>query len=256
MRGMAIVIVLLFIGSILALSGSVSAAEGGIHIEGPTWAATETKVKYRVYIDEPFEKYKCTMLLAGRNLTGAEPLNEVTKTSTNGSFEFEVTTPKVPQTVYISFKLYGINGDKIRIFERKISLYVLRPLPIKVKLKNPNEYDIQNVELKFYVDGDYIGNMLVDKVKANSTKSVTYNWLPQNLQEGKHTLRIEIATPGIVFGNGKNIYSYQFYYGKPPSYDYIYYSSVGILVVLAGMLVFTYLSRKGRKTMAAPKWRK
>ncbi len=248
-----IVLVLL---SLTAMLPYTHASSGSVHIQGPIIAATQSNVTYKVYVDEYFERYKCEMFIAGQNLTGAKPLNSVSKTSNDGKFEFEITTPKVPQTLYISFRIYGYTGSKIKILEREITLSVVSPLPVKVKIKNPNSYEIKDVVLRFYVDGEYIGNTTVDKVAANSTKTVVYRWIPQNLQKGKHTLKIVIESHGIVFENGKTAYSYEFYYGEKPSYDYIYYSGLALLIALSTVFSLMLLGRKGRKSAPAPKWKK
>ncbi len=256
MRAAAWLLVLLFFASLFLIPANVHGASGSVHVEGPAVAATETNITYRVYVDEYFEKYKCTMFIAGQNLSGAKPLNQVTKTSTDGKFEFYIVTPRVPQTLYISFKILGYMGDKITILQREISISVVEPVPIKVKIKNPNTYEISDILLEFYVDGYYVGNTTVDRVKANSTKTVVYKWIPQNLEEGKHTLKIVIVSHGIVFENGKTTYSYEFYYGKKPSYDFIYYTGWGVLVAVSTVFSLMLLGRRGRKTAPPPKWKK
>lgn len=255
MRNLNIFLVFLFL-SLLLVPSQVEGVSGSVHVEGPVVAATETNITYRVYLDEYFEKYKCTMLIAGENLTGANPLNEVIKSSDNGKFEFEITTPKVPQTLYISFRVLGYRGDKITILERELSVEIVNPLPIKVKIRNTNDYDVSNILINFYVDGEYIGNITVDKLKANNTESVVYKWIPQNIEKGKHTLKIVVASEGIVFENDKTTYSYQFYYGKTPSYDFVYYLGWGTLIVVSTIFSMMVLGRRSRKTAPPPKWKK
>ena len=257
MRRLALFLVFILVTLSILIPVNVDASSGSVHIQGPVMAATQSNVTYKVYVDEYFEEYKCEMFIAGENLTGAKPLNGVTKTSSDGKFEFQITTPKVPQTLYISFRIYGYSGGKIvKILDRATTLTVVSALPIKVKIKNPNPYEINNVVLKFYVDGEYIGNTTVAKVKANSTKLVVYKWLPQNLEEGKHTLKIVIESDGIVFENGKSTYSYEFYYGKKPSYDYIYYLGLALLISLSTVFSLMLLGRKGKRGAPAPKWKK
>ena len=256
MRTGAVLIGMLLFLSIFAFADVHADSIGGVHIEGPSVAATETTVKYHVHVDAQFDEYKCAMLVGGQNLTGGEPLNQVIKSSKTGDFEFEFKTPKIAQKLYINFKIYGITGKYIKIFQRTMTLDVVKPFPIKVEIMNVHSYPVYNVELRFYLDGIYIGNTTVSKVDAHSNKTVVYRWIPENVENGKHSLKVEIENPGITFGNGQSMYTRQIYYGTQPTYNYIFYLSIGLLIVLVILVTLMLLGRKSARAPTAPKWKK
>ena len=129
-------------------------------------------------------------------------------------------------------------------------------MEIKVKLKNTEDYDVKNIKVDFYIDGVYIGNTTVDVIKANSTKLITYSWVPQGLYEGKHTLTVKISSDGVVLENGDREYVNEFYYGTQPTYEYVKYINLVLFLTALGFFILVFLGRKGRKSAPAPKWKK
>ncbi len=93
-------------------------------------------------------------------------------------------------------------------------------------------------------------------LKDNSTKEVVYKWIPQGLYDGEHTLTVKLSGNGVVFDNNQRIYEYKFYYGTPPSYDYITYLSWGLLILVSILFTLFFMGRKGKKGAPAPKWKK
>jgi len=233
-------------------------AQLSIHIDGPTVIGTNQTVEYNVYTEGFFKEYKCGVILVGFNLTGANPTNLYVKTSENGHFKFNITAPNTPQTIYIHFKAFGMEDENTIVAseERVLEVQVKKAMDIKVKIKNVENYEIKNVVLSFYLDGRYIGNTTVDKIAANSTKSITYKWVPEGIYQGEHILTVKISSEGVVFENDLQTYQYKFYYGLPPSYDYITYLSWGLLILVSTLFTLFYFGRRGRKAGPAPKWKK
>ncbi|AGB04632.1 CARDB domain-containing protein [Aciduliprofundum sp. MAR08-339] len=251
----AILISLLLLGTIPL---GVHASQLNIHIDGPTIIGTNQTVQYKVYVEGYFPLYRCGILISGYNLTGAKPLNQYVTSSKDGYFVFNVTAPNLPQTIYLNFVAYGmINNTKIgATTSRVLAVQVKRAMDVNVKIKNPENYDLYNTMLSFYLDGRYIGNTTVKVIKANSTKDVTYKWIPHGLYSGEHVLTVKISNNGVVFANGQKTYEYRFYYGTPPSYEYITYLSWGLLILVIVLFTLFFLGRQGKKSGPAPKWKK
>ncbi len=254
-RMLSILILFLFLITIAPMG---HASQLSIHIDGPTVVGTNQTVQYKVYTEGFFKEYKCGIILVGYNLTGANPLNLYVKSSEDGHFIFNVTAPNTPQTIYIHFKAYGMENDTTILAreERVLEVQVKKAMDIKVKVKNVENYDIKNVVLSFYLDGRYIGNTTVNEIKANSTKSIVYKWIPEGIYQGEHVLTVKISSDGIVFDNDKKVYEYKFYYGNPPSYDYITYLSWGLLILVSALFTLYYFGKRGKKAGPAPKWKK
>ena len=240
----------------LIVTTSVSEGYGIMHVSGPSIVATNDTAHYTVTINGEFDVYKCTLLMGGENLSNAEPLGEVKKMNYNGVFKFDIHTPIIPQRIYLNFKGIGIinSTNTTKIFEKKLIVEVKTPFMINVKVRDIENYDIRNVTVRFYIDGNYIGSTVINKILANSTKNVGYKWVP-SISEGAHQLKVEIDSKGIVFENGKNYYVREIYYGNPPSYDWVLYSGIGAIVALSTLLVFIMMGKKGRKQQAKPKWK-
>ena len=252
-RVIALFSIILLFAMYASIPGN-GASTSGIFVEGPTVAATNTTVHYKVTLSSIFDVYRCTLLIAGDNLTGAKPLEQVSKVSYVGEFEFDVKTPKEPQRIYLDFKVFGTlnSTGKTKIFERKLAVDVKEPYVIHGSVKNIENYTLKNVTVYFYVDGKLIGNITLDKIKPNSTKTFTYNWI-QNVNKGKHTLTMKVTNEGVLFPNGKNTYSMDIYVGNVPSYDWILYSGIIVLIIVSTLYFIALMGKKKRTT--GPKWK-
>jgi len=249
--------IILLLPAYAMLPATNGATASGMHVEGPLVAATNATVKYKVTITNTFDIYKCTLLIAGQNLSGASPVNQTEQNNTNGVFEFTVHMPNATQTLVLSFKAYGIinTTHKIKIFERRLYVDVKEAYTIIATVKNTETYTVKNVTVKFYIDGKYVGSETISSIAANATKKVTYEWVP-DVGDGEHVLKMVIASTGVVFNNNQQEYSRTIYIGTPPNYDWVEYLGIATLSVLAGWLVFMFLFGKRGKKEAKPKWKK
>lgn len=258
MKGTGLILsLLIFLSFLYMFPLSSGASSAGMHVEGPTVVAMNTTVQYKVYINGDFDMYKCTLLIGGQNLSGAEPLSEVLKTSYDGYFTFDVTTPNATQTIYLDFRGYGLvnSTHKVKVFERKLAVEVKKSYTIVANVKNVENYTITNVTVNFYIDGRYIGNTTVDKIGANSTKQVKYIWVP-DVGDGEHVLEMRLIEKGVMFENNKVSYSRTIYIGNPPNYDWVGYLGIATLITLASLFTFMLMGKKHGKRENAPKWKK
>ncbi len=233
-------------------------SSAGMHIEGPSVIATNSTVHYRVIVSAGFDKYICTLLIGGENLTGLSPINQTMQENTKGIFDFRVHAPNVTQVLYLSFKAYGIinSTGKIKVYERTLYVEVKKAYTVIASIKNTENYTVSNVTVNFYIDNRFIGNVTVDKISPNSTKKVTYYWVP-DVGDGVHNLKMTIDASGVVFGGtNANSYARTIYIGKPPNYNWVYYLGVATLSVLVVILIFQLLFGKKSHREQSPKWKK
>ncbi len=253
-----LVTILLFVLTSSSLSFGNQYTKGAmmssIYVEGPTEVATNTTVHYKVTLSSIFDVYRSTLIIAGQNLSGAKPTDQISKVSYVGTFDFEVKTPKEPQRIYLDFRVFGtINATgKTKVFEKKLVVDVKNPYVIHGTIKNIENYTIRNVTIYFYVDGKCIGNITIDKINANSTKSFTYNWIP-DVGKGEHTLEMRVLNNGVLFSNNKNSYSIKIYIGKQQSYEWILYGGIITLSIAMTLYIIVFIGRRKRKV--APKWK-
>jgi hypothetical protein len=252
----AMLLTLMLLATAMFAVAPAHGAVSGMHIEGPTVAAINTTISYKVSISSIFDSYRCTLIMGGQNLTGASPVNQVIKNSTTGNFVFQVKTPSTPQRIYLDFKAYGMmnNTQGMKIFERKIYVDVKNAYTIVTEIKNSEKYPVYNVTVDFYLDGRFIGNKTVSKINANSTAKVTYEWVP-DVDNGPHKLEVKVSSTGVVFPNGKQSYVREIYVGNPPNYQWAFYLGIASAVALGVMFVLLFL-RRGHGHRSEPKWKK
>ncbi len=259
MKTKGIFLIIILIASAFALQApSAHAATGGygMYITGPTVAATNTTVSYTVTISGIFDEYKCLLLMGGENLTGASPVNQIEQSNYNGIFKFSVKTPLQVQKLYLDFRGVGMvnSTHQIKTFERKITVDIKNTYTIIASIKNVENYTIESVTVNFYVDGNYIGNSTVYGINANTSKNVTYEWVP-DVGNGVHSLKMKVGVKGIIFENGKQSYSREIYIGTPPNYNWIGYLGIATAVGLASLFTLMLMGRKRRGTTHKPKWK-
>ncbi len=253
----ALILLAVFLMSLMTTP--VHASSAGMHVSGPSVAAMNTNVTYHVQISGIFDVYKCTLLIAGQNLSGASPLNQsgVMQTNHDGNFVFTVKTPNATQTMYLDFKGYGIvnSTGKVKIFERRIALEIKKSFTIVANVKNVENYTLYNITVVFYIDGNRIGDYKIDKITANSTKEIKYVWVP-DVHDGAHKLTIKLIGKGVIFANNQREITKEIYVGTPPNYDWIWYLGIATLSTLAVLFIFMFFGRKKGTRKAEPKWKK
>jgi len=222
-------------------------------IEGPTVVGTGETCHYKIYVNGYFDEYQIHVLLAGENLTGASPINETFNSSANNVFNVNITFPTVPGTVYIYVQSVGIvNGSQPSINITYLQVKVIKSIPFIVKVKNPTPYTIKNVNVTFYLDGSFAGNVTVPSISPNSTVNVTYNYVGI-ISNGTHTLKAIINSNVLEFSTGSRSYTIQFYYGKPPDYTWVWYVIAFIVII---SIFFYYTFSQSKKRPALPKWKR
>lgn len=219
-----------------------------IVIQGPTIVAAGTNNTYNItlrvlFLEEEPARYGIVAWISGENLSGAEPVSPISVES-NDSYSFSVyfKFPKAPGTVILHVIGYvvGVSG---RIYEEQeeLSIEVVNPIVLRADVRNPNDFPVENITLVFYVDGVRVGSASVDRLDANSNKTVEYRWAAISLGRGWHTVEVKAENASFLIPT----YSYRFYYGTPSTGKikaFLWALTVGILAF------FGYLTFKARRS--------
>jgi hypothetical protein len=248
--GIFIAIILIF-----SLIIPVSQARGlNVEIYGPTTVGTNGTYEYKIVLNGYFDGYGYHLFLTGSNISGGTT-NELTGLSySTNVFYVNITFPSTPETVYIYVMGIGIvNGSSQKVTSiNYIQVNVIKSIPIQVKIKNLQPFEVKNITVSFFLNGKLIGNSTIQSISPNSTANVTYNYIG-SFENGVNTISVRLNTNLVKFSTGSNVTTIYFYYGKPPNYDWLWY-------LLAGIVIFTvaiiYLYSAGKKRPGSPKWKK
>ena len=217
---------------------------------------------FTVYVNDTggFANYSMTAYIAGENLTGLSPTSTIHNFQANKpDFSFNVTSPNISQTLYISITSGAQYGSSSVKTTHTFQVNIVNPIVFHAVVLNTGVSTVRNLTVDFYLDSSTnpVGNVTVKSIAPNQAMTVNFTY-PLNpvkyLGNGEHTLKVTSTSPLITINGQQGSSISNFYYGTPPNYNWIFY--VAAIVVV--FMVFLALSagRRTRPGMRTPKWRK
>lgn len=244
------IFLLIFLIFLLIPTNAFAVKKVYVHITGPDVLGVGEQGDYILTImggpAEEGGEWNYTAYLIGTNLTGASPIysSPATETSTNNTFVVKITAPTVVQNIKLFVNASSTKDNQTMWKEETYEIKVVEPIAISATIQNTGEVDIQNAEVKFYVDGKYIGHEIIDYLKANGSANVTHNWVVKSLSQGKHIVEITVDLNGDgIIGDGDAIITQIFYKsGEKTDYTWIVY------IVIIPVIIFLLLILVGRRS--------
>jgi hypothetical protein len=221
--------------NIIALNSTSSyqiAVSGGPAIDGGTY-------QYYAY-------------LQGNNVssTNVFPSNG---TSLTGKFYINVTAPAQIENIELIVTANSTLGNVTMHGKQTMILRVIHPMSISGTIYNNGIITLNNINIKFYLDNTYIGNITISKIGPKQNYTFTYNYTIQSLSAGYHTIKMQIVNGYnlVLFSNNLNYNTVTFYVPGPvPNYT-IWYEATGIVlvgvVILILLIYFTSKRNKPKK---------
>ncbi len=257
-KTITLIFLLLFLVFLLIPTNTSAAKKVYVHITGPDVIGVGERNDYTITIlggpAEEDGEWNYTAYLIGTNLTGASPLftSPATESSNNNAFVVEVTSPSIEQNIKLFVNGTSTKNDQTMWKEETYEIKVVEPIIISATIQNAGELDIQNADVKFYVDSKYVGFETIDFLMANSSKDITHKWIVKSLSLGTHIVKITVDLNGDgVIGEGDVVITQSFYKsGEKADYTWTIY----IAIITA--IMFTSLIVVGRKSQFKFKKRK
>ncbi len=239
---------------ILSLVLPVSQAKPiSVNISGPMTVGVNDTYQYKIVVTGFFTEYGFHLFLTGSNLTGATKTELYGYSNTSNVFYVNITFPSIPQTVYIYVMGIGyLNGSSPQYTITYLQVKVVKSVPISVVIKNPSQYEINNITVTFLLNGNYIGSSKISSIAPNGTANATL-YYAGNFTEGVNVITVRINSQLLKFSNGSNSTQIYFNYGPLPNYSWVWYAFAGVLIVV---IFFIVLFRPGKKMPSMPKWKK
>lgn len=122
--------------------------------------------------------------------TEASPVND---SSANNTFVINITAPQIPIDLELVVNATSRKGNDTAYVTKIKSIKVVAPIMINVTVWNRGLVNVQKVNVKFYVDDQFVGDYLIDNLNSNSSVNITYNWTTKHeFSPGKHILRVSV----------------------------------------------------------------
>lgn len=256
----------LILGLVLLLftSGSM-AAVASASTQGSIYNA-QVQVPYYVYTGQNFEmyvnntggfsNYSVTVYFSGQNMTGFSPTNTYHNfSSSQPDFGFQVKAPNGTQQMKFLVKTSAVSSSgATETFTSTYTVNVISPIFLHATVTNTKQVPLYNVTVNFYVDNSYVTTKTIQSLGSGQTVLLNYTWLNPYLNNGEHTLKVEVNNTLISINNGGSSVTTHFYYGSPPNYNWIFY-----IVAVVAVFMFVMAMGAGRRPRVGerkPKWRK
>lgn len=167
----------------------------------------------------------------------------------------KITAPTTPgnYTLIVEFELTN-GGERVT---RSYPIKVVEPIVLTATLKNDTSVAVTNLTVAFVIDGR---EMKVESdhedmtVGANSTKTLTYKWVTDNVSGGKHTFHLKATSEGMLEVDLTGLNDEQmFYVGQD---DHMMLTIIFVIILIVLFIVLVWIIRKPVKNFGKPKGRK
>lgn len=187
--------------------------------------------------------------LSGTNVTSAS-ISPPTGVLVNGNVLLRFTAPNLTQRVTITVELTSAYGGVNASMNFTKTVQVVAPYVLSGTLV-AGPTTVTGFNMTVTVDGTPVGQILIPTIAANGSYGFSFNYVPQGLAAGWHTIAVSLAAEhGLVyFKGGVQQLSLQFFITSPPPN---YALDVGVGVAAFALAVFIWGSvvgarRQGRR---------
>jgi hypothetical protein len=207
---------------------------------GPAVAANGTTVGNITY----------NATLSGANVTTAS-IAPTPGVLVNGTVLLRFTAPNLTEVVTLQVKLTSSYGGVNVSTNLSYKIHVVPPYVLAGTLV-AGATAVTGFNMTVTVDGVPVGRVVVPSIAANGSYSFTFDYVPQSLAPGWHTIAVSVAPEhGLVtFTGGLQQLSVDFFItGSPP--DYALDVAVGIAAFAVAVFIWGSVvgaRRRGRRT--------
>jgi hypothetical protein len=148
------------------------------------------------------------------------PLEMESGASRNNVFTIDLNSSTIPQKIWLTVNGSSVLNETNFVYTeitKEIQVYVPVVVNISARLRNNGGIDVENVNVSFYIDGDFIGSQFVT-VNGNSSKTTYRDWTAPYDSDGEHTVKVIIGEGNdfIELEGGDNAIQKMIYIGERP----------------------------------------
>ncbi|MFZ0830388.1 MAG: hypothetical protein WCB18_08795 [Thermoplasmata archaeon] len=187
--------------------------------------------------------------LSGTNVTTAS-ISPPTGILVNGGVLLRFTAPNITEVVTLQVELTSSYAGANVSMNFTSKIHVVAPYVLGGTLV-AGPTTVTGFNLTVTVDGVPVGRVVVPTIAANSSYSFTFDYVPQSLAAGWHTIAVSLAPEhGLVtFKGGLQQLSMDFFITSPPP-DYALDVAVGIAAFAVAVFIWGSVvgaRRRGRR---------
>ena len=253
-RFIILTLTLLLAISIFSGVQAQSDSEVRIYVFGPANVATNSVTSFDVNVvggpGSDGGNYSLKVYLEGTNLTGAKPTKSspLTPKSETGNFTINVTAPRSSQTITLVINATSQKDSERMYSEYRHEIQVIEPIVISAKIENTGDVDLRNVVVKFYVDGDYIGDQSITYLGAKNSTTISYEWLATGVQPGRHEviITVDMNGDGVIDEQDGDLVISKYFYKEYGEIHPAIIVTVAVLMIIVILILIRTIRKKRR----------
>jgi hypothetical protein len=188
--------------------------------------------------------------LSGNNVSTAS-ISPPTGVLVNGTVTLRFTAPNLTEKVTLKVELTSTLGKANQSANFTFQIQVVAPYRLAGTL-DAGPTSVSGFNMTVTVDGVPVGRVVVPSIGANGSYAFTFDYVPQSIAPGWHTIAISLAPEhGLVtFQGGVEQLSLEFFITSPPP-DYALDVGVGIAAFAVAVFIWGSVvgaRRRGRRT--------
>lgn len=232
-------------------------SQAGVRIfieKGPKEVFVNESASYRVRIGGSFGKEADNWTLKTDATIDAKIEDRTQESNESNMFTVQVTV-REKGDAKIKFKAYCGKDGEVRYSEDSFEIDAVKPVTTKVTIENPTDYELSNVEVGLFVDGDLKNITKINKLGADEKKTLTMKWSKEGYSSGKHELEIWADYNYVnddKFNKDEALLQRSFYIEGDGNLGLI--AAIIIIASVSGFLLYYFYS-KGKTRRRKP-WKK
>jgi hypothetical protein len=175
--------------------------------------------------------------LSGNNITGAS-IQPPTGVLVNGEVGLRFVAPNVTEEVTLRVELTSTYKGTSASANLTRTISIVAPYVLSgVLIAGPTT--VTGFNMTVTVDGTSVGRVVVPTISANGSYRFTYDYVPQSLAPGWHTIAVSVAPEhGLVSFAGGVMQLATTFYVSGPAPDVLLDASVGIAAIAAAVFIW------------------
>jgi len=197
------------------------------------------------------------------NSSGAAQSSAVSPTS--GYFSgtvatgLTITAPNTPGDYVLEVEFFTSSSGSTtgESFIKTYPIRVVEPIKLSVELRNNSDVVVTDLTVKFVIDGKEYDATEANTnitINANSTKTVTFDWVVDSPAEGRHVFHLATEFQGVeqagISGIGQEI---EFFIGQESN---TLITVVMVIITIVLIIILIWVIRKPVKNFGKPKGRR
>lgn len=180
--------------------------------------------------------------------------DSVQESNTTNVFSVKITF-KEKGDANVKFKAFCGKGGETRYTEDSLKIDATKPVTTKVKIENPTDYELNNIKVGLFVDGDLLNVTTVDKLGAEEKKTLTMKWSKEGYSSGEHIVEVWVdykLGDDQEFNKEQKVLEKTFYIEGDDNLGLIV--AIVVIASVSGFLLYYFYS-KGKSRRRKP-WKK